>query len=157
MIDFWVFIGSTYSYLSIMRLAEVERQTGVGFRWRAFSARAIMIEQNNIPFRDKPVKAAYMWRDIGRRAPMYGLKPKLPAPYPLAEADAANLAAIVGEAEGFAPAYIRETYRRWFDAGRARGRGAEFLRKPQGGRPGPRAHKGSDRASRNPCPLRSAD
>jgi len=59
-IDFWVFIGSTYSYLSVMRLDAVERAAGVKFRWRPFSVRAIMIEQKNIPFLGKPVKSAYM-------------------------------------------------------------------------------------------------
>lgn len=32
MIDFWFSIGSTYTYLSIMRLAEVEQTSGVAFR-----------------------------------------------------------------------------------------------------------------------------
>jgi 2-hydroxychromene-2-carboxylate isomerase len=116
-IDFWVSVGSTYSYLSVMRLAEVERASGVMFRWRPFSVRAIMIEQNNIPFRGKPVKSAYMWRDIERRAAMYDLKPRLPAPYPLPEFDAANLVAIFGETEGWAAAYVREAYRIWFEGG----------------------------------------
>ena len=50
-----------------------------------------MIEQNNIPFRDKPIKAAYMWRDIGRGARICTASAaKLPAPYPLREWDVAN-------------------------------------------------------------------
>ena len=32
-IDFWFTMGSTYSYLSVSRLADVERSTGT-FRWR---------------------------------------------------------------------------------------------------------------------------
>jgi 2-hydroxychromene-2-carboxylate isomerase len=35
-IDFWFTMGSTYSYLSASRLADVERSTGVTFRWRPF-------------------------------------------------------------------------------------------------------------------------
>jgi hypothetical protein len=35
-IDFWFTMGSTYSYLSVSRLANVERSTGVTFRWRPF-------------------------------------------------------------------------------------------------------------------------
>ena len=50
-----------------------------------FNVRAIMIEMDNVPFAKKPAKAAYMWRDVERRAALYGLTPKLPAPYPLAE------------------------------------------------------------------------
>jgi hypothetical protein len=67
MIHFWFSIGSTYTYPSVMRLAEVERASGVTFRWRPFSVRQIMDEQNNRPFITKPVKMAYMWRDIERR------------------------------------------------------------------------------------------
>ncbi len=121
MIDFWVSIGSTYSYLSVMRLDAVEAAAETKFRWRPFSVRAIMLEQNNIPFRGKPVKAAYMWRDIERRAAMYGLHPKLPAPYPLPEFDFANLIAIVGEGEGWCAAYVRAAYRRWFEEGQVAG------------------------------------
>lgn len=116
-IDFWFSIGSTYTYLAVMRLAEIEQQTGVRFAWKPFNVRAVMIEMNNIPFANKPAKAAYMWRDIERRAGMRGLAPKLPAPYPLSELELANRVAIVGAAEGWCPAYVRASYRRWMEAG----------------------------------------
>lgn len=116
-IDFWFSIGSTYSYLSVMRLAEVAAATGIDFVWRPFNVRAIMIAQNNIPFANKPVKAAYMWRDIGRRAAKYGLSPKLPAPYPVADLPLANQVALLGMAEGWGPDYVTESYRLWFDEG----------------------------------------
>ena len=51
-----------------MRLAHVEVATGARFRWRPFNVRTIMIEMDNIPFRTKPVKAAYMWRDVATSA-----------------------------------------------------------------------------------------
>src|SRR5271166_3505839 len=82
-VDFWFSVGSTYTYLTVMRLAQIERVSGIPFRWRPFSVRAIMKEMNNIPFGNKPIKAAYMWRDIERRAEMYGVPIKVPAPYPL--------------------------------------------------------------------------
>ena len=117
MIDFWFSIGSTYTYLTVMRLAEVQRNTGIEFRWRPFSVRQIMIEQDNIPFRTKPVKAAYMWRDIERRAAMHGLPARVPAPYPLAEWDTANRVAVLAATEGWVEDYARATYRRWFQEG----------------------------------------
>jgi 2-hydroxychromene-2-carboxylate isomerase len=117
MIDFWFSVGSTYTYLTVMRLAQVERDSGIAFRWRPFSVRQIMIEMDNIPFRTKPVKAAYMWRDIERRAAMYGLKARVPAPYPLPEWDVANRVAVLGAAEGWVAGYARATYRRWFEDG----------------------------------------
>lgn len=120
-IDFWYSIGSTYSYLTIMRLPEIEKARGVHFRWRPFDVRYVMIEQNNIPFRDKPVKAAYMWRDIERRAERYDLSPKLPAPYPLPGLVLANQVAMLGVDEGWVKDYTRATYRRWFEQGQPAG------------------------------------
>lgn len=120
-IDFWFSIGSTYSYLTIMRLKEVEKQAGIPFEWRPFSVRKIMVEQNNIPFAEKPVKAAYMWRDIERRAETYGLPVRVPAPYPLREFDLANKVAIVGRAEGWCEDYVIATYKRWFQQGQPAG------------------------------------
>lgn len=120
-IDFWFSIGSTYSYLTVMRLAEVEIATGTSFRWRPFNVRRVMIEQNNVPFKDKPVKTAYMWRDIERRAHRYGLSPRLPAPYPLPGLVLANQVATLGVEEGWVAAYTRATYQRWFEGGEAAG------------------------------------
>lgn len=116
-LDFWFSIGSTYSYLTVLRLQDVARSQGVTFRWRPFDVRHVMIEQKNIPFKDKPVKTAYMWRDIERRAEAYGLAPRIPAPYPLAELALANQVAIVGCDEGWVEDYTRATYRRWFENG----------------------------------------
>jgi 2-hydroxychromene-2-carboxylate isomerase len=43
-IDFWFSIGSTYAYLTVMRIGEVARQGGVVFRRRPFDVRAIVVE-----------------------------------------------------------------------------------------------------------------
>jgi 2-hydroxychromene-2-carboxylate isomerase len=116
-IDFWFSTGSTYTYFAVSRVPEVEKQSGVHFNWRPFSVRAIMREQNNIPFVGKPVKTAYMWRDIERRAAMYGLPIRLPAPYPLKELDLANRLVVLGLAEGWGIPYVQASYRRWFVEG----------------------------------------
>lgn len=120
-IEFWISIGSTYSYLSIMRLAGVEARTGVSFDLRPFSVRAIMIEMDNIPFANKPIKARYMWRDIERRADQYGIDAVVPLPYPLPEFDLANRVAVLGRQEGWCRDYVTATYRRWFQDGQAAG------------------------------------
>jgi 2-hydroxychromene-2-carboxylate isomerase len=112
--DFWLSIGSTYSYLTVMRLDDVERATGIAFRWRPFNVRALMVEMNNVPFRDKPVKAAYMWRDIERRAAGYGVPYAGPAPYPLADLPRANRVALLGMREGWGNAFVQAAYRQWF-------------------------------------------
>ena len=120
-IDFWYSIGSTYSYLTVMRLPEVERASGVEIRWCPFNVRHVMIEQNNIPFKDKPVKTAYMWRDIERRSGRYGLAPRIPAPYPIPGLVLANQIAALGVEEGWVSDYTRATYRRWFERGEPAG------------------------------------
>jgi 2-hydroxychromene-2-carboxylate isomerase len=120
-IDFWFSVGSTYTYLTVMRLEAVANQSGVSFVLRPFSVRAIMREMDNVPFANKPVKAAYMWRDIGRRAQALVLHPNLPAPYPLREFDRANRIAVVAAEEGWCEDYLRATYRRWFEGGEEAG------------------------------------
>ena len=116
-IDFWFSVGSTYTFLSVMRLDGMEREHGVSFVLRPFSVRVIMVEQNNIPFRGKPVKAAYMWRDIERRAQARGLAARLPAPYPLEGFDLANQVAVLAAREGWCRAYVRAFYGSWFQEG----------------------------------------
>jgi 2-hydroxychromene-2-carboxylate isomerase len=66
-IDFWFTMGSTYSYLSVSRLADVERSTGVTFRWRPFHLLIILQEMKHVPFGDKPTESAYMWRESAVR------------------------------------------------------------------------------------------
>lgn len=113
-IEFWFSLGSTYTYLTATRLASVGRERGCTFLWRPFSVRTIMREQNNSPFANKPVKTAYMWRDIERRAAMYGIPFRGPAPYPIAELDFANQVATLAAREGWCADYAAATYRRWF-------------------------------------------
>lgn len=120
-IDFWFSIGSTYTCLTVMRLPDYAREHGLSFNWRPFNVRTILVEQNNIPFAGKPVKAAYMWRDIERRAGKYGLSVKVPAPYPLEHLPLANQVAILGMQEGWGQDYVRATYRRWFRDGQSAG------------------------------------
>ncbi len=118
-IDFFFSIGSTYTYLSVTRILEVEKKNQIKFNWKPFSVRAIMKEMNNIPFpKDKKNKVDYMWRDIERRAEGYGFFAKTPVPYPLTEFDLANKIAILGLKEGWGIEYVRLTYRNWFQKGK---------------------------------------
>jgi 2-hydroxychromene-2-carboxylate isomerase len=120
-IDFWYSIGSTYSYLTVMRLPTLARASGIEFLWRPFNVRHVMVTQNNIPFKDKPEKTAHMWRDIQRRAARHGMAPALPAPYPLPGLVLANQVAILGAEQDWAEAYTQATYRRWFEEGQPPG------------------------------------
>ena len=121
-IDFWFSIGSTYTYLSVTRLAEVSQKTGASFSWKPFSVRKIMREMDNIPFPpNKQTKVEYMWRDIERRARGYGFVANVPVPYPLQEFDLANRVAVLAMKEGWCEDYVRETYRLWFIDGHEAG------------------------------------
>ena len=120
-IDFWFTMGSTYSYLTVMRLLDLQRSSGISFRWRPFHLLVILQEMNHVPFADKPAKAAYMWRDIERRAAMYNLPTRLPAPYPVQQSIRANLVALVGMQEGWGQEFVRASYRHWIELGEETG------------------------------------
>jgi 2-hydroxychromene-2-carboxylate isomerase len=112
--DFWFTIGSTYTYLGIMRIADVVRHNALRVRWRPFNVRDIMLEMNNVPFATKPVKAAYMWRDIERRAAMYGIPYVGKPSYPSKDVPRANRVAIVAAKEGWVELYGPAIYRGYF-------------------------------------------
>jgi len=116
-IDFWYSIGSTYSFLTIMRLDDWCAEHQAQVNWRPFDVRAVMSEQKNIPFAGKPVKSAYMWRDIERRAAKYHIHAKLPAPYPISNLELANQVALLGIREGWGKSFTQNLYRIWFEDG----------------------------------------
>ena len=119
MIDFYFSIGSTYTYLAVTRILDVEKNHQVSFNWKPYSVRVIMKEMNNIPFpKDKLNKVNYMWRDIERRAEGYGFFAKTPVPYPLSEFDLANQIAILGLDKSWGVDYVKLTYKKWFQEGK---------------------------------------
>lgn len=113
-LDFYFFIGSTYSHLSVSRADELARAGGVDLVWRPFSVRTLMREQNNSPFVGKPVKMRYMWRDLERRAQRFGVPFDGIPPYPIDPDERANRVAMLAALEGWCPAFTRAAYRRWF-------------------------------------------
>ena len=118
-ITVWLSIGSTYSYLTALRINAIKQEKDLNLLVKPISIRVIMKSMDNIPFPpSKKTKVDYMWRDIERRAEWYGLpKPKLPAPYPLQAFDQANKVGIVLNQQGKYLEYFEETYRIWFVSG----------------------------------------
>jgi hypothetical protein len=106
-LDFFFFFGSTYTYLTIMRIEAEAQAVGVEVRWRPFSVRQIMAEMHNIPFADKPAKLNYMWRDIERRASRYGIPFAGRPEYPADRLLLANLVGSVAAEEGWCPEYAK--------------------------------------------------
>ena len=114
-VDFFFSIGSTYTYLSVTRILDIEKKHQIKFNWKPFSVREIMKEMNNIPFpKNKINKVNYMWRDIERRAEGYGFSAKTPVPYPLSEFDLANQIAILGIEKEWGVNFVIQTYKKWF-------------------------------------------
>ena len=126
----WLSIGSTYTFLTALRIRNFKRQNNLALEIKPISIRQIMKEMDNIPFPpSKKSKVDYMWRDIERRAEFYDLpKPRLPAPYPLKEFDRANQVGILLNSQGKYLEYFEETYRAWFLEGLEAG-SEENLRK----------------------------
>ncbi|WP_171178770.1 2-hydroxychromene-2-carboxylate isomerase [Ruegeria sp. HKCCD8929] len=116
-IDFWYSIGSTYSFLTILRLPDWCKEHDATVCWHPFNVRTVMNAQQNIPFAGKPEKSAYMWRDIERRAAKYGLHASLPAPYPISDLALANQVALMGMGEGWGQRFTEALYRIWFEDG----------------------------------------
>ena len=80
-----------------------------------------MIEQHNIPFRGKPEKMRYMWRDVQRRAERYDIPFTNEPPYPVDPDNLANRVGVLAAEEGWCASYAKATYRDWFVRGRAPG------------------------------------
>ena len=113
-LDFFLFLGSTYTYLAVNRAEALAAREGISLRWRPFSVRSIMIEQNNRPFVGKPVKLAYMWRDLERRAQRHGIPFTSIPNYPNDADELANRVATLAAVEGWCPDFAKAAYRTWF-------------------------------------------
>ena len=120
-IEFWFEFASTYSYLSAMRLPDVARSAGAEVIWRPFLLGPILAEQgwSGSPFSVLPVKGAYMWRDVARRATRFGLGLCRPDPFPQNGLLAARVAtAALGTDAEAAVTFVQEVYIAQFGAGR---------------------------------------
>ena len=58
-----------------------------------------------------------MWRDVERRAAMYGIAWSAIPPYPLRDLAFPNRIALLGVKEGWCAEYVTAAYRRWFVGG----------------------------------------
>ena len=112
--DFFFFYGSTYTYLSVMRIEELTSAAGVAVNWRPFNVRQLMQEMENVPFANKPVKLSYMWRDLERRASKHGISFTEPPAYPVDPDLLANRVGVVAAEGGWCPEYTRASYQAWF-------------------------------------------
>jgi len=111
-IDFWYEFASTYSYPTAMRIERLAADLGVTVRWRPFLLGPIFkaFGWNDSPFNIFEAKGRYMWRDLARVCEADGLPLKLPpVRFPQNGLKAARLA-LVGEKDGWTPAFSRAVF-----------------------------------------------
>ena len=111
-IEFWYEFASTYSYPAAMRIERLAGDAGVALRWRPFLLGPILKTHglNDSPFNIFAAKGRYMWRDLERICEAEGLALALPpVRFPQNGLKAARLA-LIGEREGWTPAFTRAVF-----------------------------------------------
>jgi 2-hydroxychromene-2-carboxylate isomerase len=111
-LEFWYEFASTYSYPAAMRVERLAESAGLELRWRPFLLAPIFGAQGwtDSPFNIYPTKGRYMWRDLARVCEREHLPLTLPPMrFPQNGLKAARLA-LVGETEGWTPAFTRAVY-----------------------------------------------
>src|SRR5689334_9115726 len=121
-LEFWVGYGSTYTYLSVMRIDALAAHAGVELVWKPFNIRALMVEKGLPagPFVPRPEKLAYMWRDLERRAQRRGLPYAKPPQYPV-DSQATVRVAYLAAQEGWCSEFTRKVFHMNFVEGRSIG------------------------------------
>jgi len=110
-LELWIGYGSTYSYLSVMRIDAVAAAAGIEIVWKPFNIRALMIEKGlpKGPFIPRPDKLAYMWRDLERRAQRRGLPYVRPPQYPVDSQATVRVACLAAQ-EGWCGEFSRKVF-----------------------------------------------
>lgn len=114
-VDFYFWTGSTYTYPTVNRIEAVAAREGIEVRWKPFNLRALLRENNHVPFPAGTAKMEYMWRDLQRRAEMHDLP--FPDERPAYPSDPETLnfkAALIAYEEGWAKEYALTAFRWWF-------------------------------------------
>ena len=85
-IEFWFDFGSSYSYLSMMRIEAGAVQAGVVVQWKPFLLGPVFqaLGWSTSPFVLQKEKGDYMWIDMQRQCRKYGLPWKRPGNFPRA-------------------------------------------------------------------------
>jgi 2-hydroxychromene-2-carboxylate isomerase len=111
-LEFWYEFGSTYSYPAAMRVERVAGAAGIALRWRPFLLGPIFGAKGQMdsPFNIDPVKGRYMWRELARICEREGIPLVLPPARFVQNSLKAARLALVGEVQGWTPAFSRAVY-----------------------------------------------
>ncbi|MEL7032812.1 MAG: 2-hydroxychromene-2-carboxylate isomerase [Pseudomonadota bacterium] len=92
-VEIWFEFASTYSYLTVSRAEAACQQANVAFEWKPFLLGPVFQDKGleTSPFVLDPIKGAYMWRDVARRAQRFGLPFQRPEIFPMNGLRAARL------------------------------------------------------------------
>ena len=116
-LDFWLEYGSPYTYLTVARIEDLARVSGVTVTWKPFLLYPILMDMGwkQEPFIQFPVKGRYMWRDLERRAKRHGLPYNRPSVFPPDPLLTARIGCLAAQ-EGWCPAFTRATFSaHWVD------------------------------------------
>jgi 2-hydroxychromene-2-carboxylate isomerase len=111
-LEFWYEFGSTYSYPAAMRVERIASAAGIELRWRPFLLGPIFGAKGQMdsPFNIDPVKGRYMWRELARICEREGIPLVLPPARFVQNSLKAARLALVGEVQGWTPAFSRAVY-----------------------------------------------
>ena len=92
-VEIWFEFASTYSYLTVSRAEAACKAAGVAYEWKPFLLGPVFQAKglSTSPFVLDPIKGAYMWRDVERRAARFGLPFQRPDIFPANGLRAARL------------------------------------------------------------------
>jgi len=82
--EFWFDFGSSYSYLSVMRIEQAATRHAVKVSWQPFLLGPIFqsFGWNSSPFVLQKEKGEYVQKDMARQCEKYGIPWKMPSQFP---------------------------------------------------------------------------
>ena len=110
-LQFWYEFGSTYTYLSVVRIEALASTAGVSLAWKPFLLMPVLKHLGvGNPFTANAAKCAYMWADLMRRAEALKIPIERPSVYPPNSLVTARVARL-GIDEGWGVAFTSEAFR----------------------------------------------
>lgn len=112
-LEFWFEYGSTYTYLSVARIASIAARAGVTVSWKPFLLAPLFAKAGlpDGPFLPFPSKMQYMWRDLERRAKFHRLPYRKPSVYPPNTLQTARVG-LIGATEGWCAEFTSAVFNR---------------------------------------------